>query len=137
MISKEMTKHLSTIVDIMSDKFHEEIKRCYDANPRVTMANPRLVEKVIWEHEYIDPVTYKAFPVPSGYCQQICIDDDSFVKAFNEAPEGFKFKVEWDAAARFTELDDYKNCYVECTNFRISVIADWGDMEGTCNDKND
>ena len=124
-----MTKHLSTEVDIMSDKFCEEIKKCCDADPRVTMANPRLVEKVIWEHEYIDPVTYKAFPVGSDYGQQIYIDDDSFVKAFDEAPEGFKFKVEWDAAARFTELEDYKNCYVECTDFRISVIADWGDAE--------
>ena len=128
MISREITKHLSTEVDIMSDKFHEEIKRCYEADPRVTMANPRLIEKVIWEHEYIDPVTYKAFPVSSDYCQQIYCDD-SFEKAFDEAPEGFKFKVEWDAAARFTELDDFKNCSVECTNFRISVIANWGDAE--------
>lgn len=123
MIGKEITKHLSTEVDIQSDKFYEAFKRCYMAYPRTTAANPRLAEKIIWENEYIEPVTREAFPVSFDYGQQI-VSDDSFEKAFYGSPYGTEYKVEWDAVAHFTELDDYKNCYVEMVNFRINAILD-------------
>ena len=32
--------------------------------------------------------------------------------------------MEWDAVAHFTEMDDYKNCYVKMTNFQIKAIPD-------------
>lgn len=122
---REITKHLATVVDIQSAKFQEAVKECDSARGELPLTAEylRLMEKVVWESLYLEPTTRSAFLVPCSYGQQI-YSDYSFDQAFAQMPPGLKFKVEWDAVAHFTEMDDYKNCSVNMTNFRITAIPD-------------
>lgn len=119
MTTKEITKHLSKVVDIQSEKFHEGVKVCHDefwqmSHHYLNADTLRLMETVVWKYKYIEPATREAF---------------AFDEAFNKMPYGLKFNVEWDAVGYLTEMEDYKNLSVHMTNFRISAIPDWADME--------
>lgn len=133
MITKEITKHLSTVVDIQSDKFAEGIKVCHDyffsQKPDYLTADTlRLIETVVWKTEFIEPATREAFAYIDTCGAQFYIDH-TFDEAFNQMPYGLKFNVEWAAVGCLTEMEGYKNLSVSMTNFRINVIPDWADME--------
>ena len=133
MITKEITKHLSTVVDIQSEKFHEGVKVCHDefwqmSHHYLTADTLHLMETVVWKYKYIEPATREAFASIDTPAAQFYIDH-TFDEAFNKMPYGLKFNVEWDAVGCLTEMEDYKNLSVRMTNFRISAIPDWADME--------
>jgi hypothetical protein len=127
MISKEITKHLSTVVDIQSHKFIETLKYCEANRPMADQPLSAeylyLLEKVIWSAAFIEPVTRAAFASFKDYGQDFNADG-TFDRAFREMPKGFKFLVEWDAVGRLTEEPDLKYCDVFMTNFRIYAISE-------------
>lgn len=133
MITKEITKHLSALVDIQSDKYQEGVKVGHDelwqmSHHYLSADTLRLIETVVWKCKYIEPATREAFAYIDTYGAQFYIDH-TFDEAFNQMPYGLKFNVEWDAVGCLTEMEDYKNLSVSMTNFRINVIPDWADME--------
>ena len=133
MTTKKITKHLSTVVDIQSKKFAEGVKTGHDyfsqMSPHYLTADTlRLIETVVWKTEFIEPATREAFSYIDTPGAQFYFDH-TFDEAFNEMPYGLKFNVEWDAVGCLTEMEDYKNLSVSMTNFRISAIPDWADME--------
>lgn len=127
MTTKEITKHLSTVVDIQSHKFIEALKHAEANRPMadqpLTAEYLYLIEKVIWSAAFIEPVTWAAFASFKDYGQDFNADG-TFDRAFREMPKGFKFLVEWDAVARLTEDPDFKYCDVSMTNFCISAIPE-------------
>lgn len=128
MTTKEITKHLSTVVDIQSDKFQEGIKVGHDhfwqmSHHYLTADTLGLMETVVWKYDYIEPATREAFAYIDTPGAQFYIDH-TFDEAFNKMPYGLKFNVEWDAVGCLTEMEDDKNLSVHMTNFRISAIPD-------------
>ena len=127
MASKEITKHLATVVDIQSHKFIELLKDCEANRPmadkHLTADYLYLLEKVIWSGAFIEPVTRAAFTSFKDYGQSFNADG-TFDRAFREMPKGFKFLVEWDAVGRLSEDPDFKYCDVSMTNFCITAIRE-------------
>lgn len=128
MTTKEITKHLSTVVDIQSDKFQEGIKVGHDhfwqmSHHYLTADTLWIMETVVWKYDYIEPATREAFAYIDTPGAQFYIDH-TFDEAFNQMPYGLKFNVEWDAVGCLTEMEDDKNLSVHMTNFRISAIPD-------------
>ena len=133
MITKEITKHLSTVVDIQSEKFQKGVKVCHDyffsRKPDYLTADTLwLMETVVWKTEFIEPATREAFAYIDTPGAQFYIDH-TFDEAFNKMPYGLQFNVEWDAVGCLTEMEDYKNLSVSMTNFCITAIPDGADME--------
>ena len=133
MTTKEITKHLSTVVDIQSKKFEEGVKVGHDefwqmSHHYLTADTLHLMETVVWKYKYIEPATREAFSYIDTPGAQFYLDH-TFDEAFNEMPYGLKFNVEWDAVGCLTEMEDYKNLSVSMTNFCITAIPDGADME--------